>query len=357
MKKTNDIVIIGSGITGLYAGIMCIELGYNVIIVEKKYYYGNIINNNIDFTYDIYNNNHKSYINLLKKFNISSTLLKNNNNNNVILNIINNVIERSKNIPNNILLSYTFYNLCKQFISQTDIDELSKEINNFIELFNTISALDAINMFKNDINNNLQYYKTDTCINDLIKKMIDYYISKGGNLINNVEIVNLTYSNKKFILYTNINYTSYTSDIIISTISNDNLLSFKFWSKEQIKYLNSVNSVNLVDLNKLSKLFNWYDESMFKNFSNDIINEEEHNIRDVLLNSLHIVYPVIKNKNKKIYFWKQNINSIIYREKIKNIYNNNFFICGDSYSKKRVFINYSLETIDNILPKLINKSF
>ena len=71
MKKQNCVVIIGCSISSMYAAIKLLDKGYKVTIIDKKIsilpieekYFNN---------FNIYNENHKTYINLLNKFNISS---------------------------------------------------------------------------------------------------------------------------------------------------------------------------------------------------------------------------------------------------------------------------------------------
>jgi protoporphyrinogen oxidase len=348
MKKSNDIIIIGGGITGLYAGIKCLELGFNVKIIEKKYNFGNVSYNTNDISCELFNNNHSSYLGLLHKFNMIITPILNNNiRDNKILNSI---LDKFKNIPQNILLSFTFINLCKQLLTNCEYDELCKDSNEN-DILNTITAYDAVNIFKNDINNNVQYYKCEESYQELINKMVNYFLFKKGKLINNTEVTGFTYINKKFVIYCN--YATFTSDILILSISKDNLLSFKMWNKEQIKSLNSVNYTSSDNLKNIYKFSYWYDNIIKDTPEKNLLYDK--NIRDNLLTDLHIIYPIIKKKYKKIYFWNKNVNNIIMREKIRNIYNSNLFICGDSYCKNSIFINYSLETFDNIVPKLINK--
>jgi hypothetical protein len=57
-----------------------------------------------------------------------------------------------------------------------------------------------------------------------------------------------------------------------------------------------------------------------------------------------------------VYIWNNGINNVLVREKIKNMFNDKFIICSESFSKNNMFINYSLEYIDSALVKLIKFS-
>lgn len=353
MKKKGNIIIIGGNITGLYAAIKCLDIGYNATILEK---HSNIINNkNYNITYEFFNNNHKLVFTLLKKFNITLKKLNNTlSSDDNLDSIINFIINKSKIIPKNILTSLTFTNLCKQVLNHQMLDELYKYIDNFDDIFNIISAEDAINIFTFELNNNLEYYTYLEGINELINRMIKYIVSKDGNIITNSNVNNITYKDKKFTISTNRKI--YNSDILITTISKKNLLTFNFWNNDQRNYLNSVNDIDSYTLNNLYKNFYWYNDIENKNIIDKNNNENELNIRKTLLYNLHIVFPTIKN-NMNVYFWKSGINNIITKNKINNLYNNNFFICGESYNKNNIFLNYSLESIDEIIPRIIKKKF
>lgn len=354
MKKKGNIIIIGGNITGLYAAIKCLDIGYNVTIIEKKN--NNITNKYYNITYEFFNNNHKTLFSLLKKFKITPKQLVNTNNYNddKLNHIIKFVIDKSKIIPKNILTTISFSNLCRQILNQHYIDELYKYIDNFDDIFDLISADDALNIFTYELNNNLQYYTYNEGINELINRMIKYIISKDGIIINNLNVNNLSYKDKKFYIYTNKKI--YNCDILISTISKKNLLTFIFWNEEQKKYLNTVDCISSYTLNNLYKNFYWYNDIENKNIIDKNNIENELNIRKKLLYEFHIVFPTIKN-DINVHFWKCGVNNIITKNKINNLYNNNFFICGDSYNKNNIFLNYSLESIDDIIPRIIKKKF
>ena len=79
MKK---ICIIGAGIAGLYNSIKYIDTGIQIDIIDKK---NEIEIDTLDnYIYNLYNENHKSYINLLKKFNIDSIELNITYNDNIL---------------------------------------------------------------------------------------------------------------------------------------------------------------------------------------------------------------------------------------------------------------------------------
>lgn len=342
MKKLNNLIIIGCSIPALYAALKCIDLGYKVTIIEKKSTF--ISNAEIVYrNYNIYNNNHKTYISLLKRFDIKAKKL------NVTFDekfcvIVNNIIQKIKLIPNSILVSQTLLNLCKHLITDAEFDALNEYENSFNGIFNVINALDFIHIFTNDLcSNTTYYYLSDDQINLLISKMTELFISKNGKIIYNNEVKSIRYLKKKYVLVTNLHNT-FTSDLLLTTISKNNLLSFTFWNNDQKINLNAVTAINsLIFKNIMDKLIFNIDSQDDKNITN---------VRQILLTDMHIVYPYYSNKSKYVFIWNNGSNNILIREKIKTMYNDKFIICSESYSKNNMFINYSLEYIDSALIKL-----
>jgi monoamine oxidase len=101
MGKKGNIIIIGGNITGLYAAIKCLDMGYNVTIIEKRTI--SVSNKDYNITYEFFNNNHKAIFALLKKFKINYRTINNNTIDDRLSDIINIVIEKSKYLPKNIL--------------------------------------------------------------------------------------------------------------------------------------------------------------------------------------------------------------------------------------------------------------
>jgi len=322
----NSIIIIGCNFIGLYAAIKCADNGYIVNIIEKKSNYNDKRNNQ-----RVFNKKHTSYIQLLNKFNIKYTnyILKYDDR---TYNVLANIINKSKLIPNKSLNNQSFVKFCKTFLNNNDYNILKANIESFEYIYNNISAMYAISIFSQYINKKNEYYilTDDVCI--LIDSMLKYLISKNVKFNYNLEIKNVVYN--KHIIVSTINNT-YISNLIILTLSKDNLLRFKFFNKEQKKFLNCVTKYNI----NCETLYN------------DKYVQEEYEIKNNLLDNVHIVCPI---KKHNMYFWDIGINNLFVLDKLKSLFNQ-IYICSESYSKNPFFANYSLETFDIINNKLINK--
>ncbi len=339
MKKINNVIIIGCSIPSLYAGLKCLDLGYKVSIIEKK---NSIkVSDAAYHNFNIYNDNHKSFIALLKKYDIKGDKILNAPFDNKLYSMINNVLQKSKLIPQNILLTHTFSSLCRHLMSDKDMQEFNAYDNIFNGIFNVLNASDCINIFTYDLTDHSNYYfLSNAKVNDLMNKMLTSFTTRFGKLIMNNEVKNIKYIKKKYTVYTNMHHIL-TSDVLFTTISKENLGAFGFWNNDQRLFLNTVNPINA------SIIKNVLDKLVFT-----VPPHFQGNIRETLLNDLHIVYPLFTNKSKYIYVWNIGINNILVREKIKSLYNDKFIICSESFSKNNMFITYSLDFVDSAVMRL-----
>jgi hypothetical protein len=327
----NDtLTIIGCNFSGLYSAIRCIDCGIKVTLIEKKNKYNDDIIN-----YKIFNKTHNSYIQLLNKFSIKYSTYNLNFNEKIIL-IINNIINKAKHIPNKILNTQSFDKLCGTLLTQNDYLYLHNNINNYFQIYPYISGLFGISLFNNELLNNT-FYIVDDDSSIIIEKMVSYILKNKGNIIYNTEVKDVTIDNNNNIIITtnNVSNKYQISKIIIFTLSKDNLLKFKYFSKDKRKTFSNVSKYNI------DTLYIFNDEYILN----------EYNIQNHLINNMNIVYPI---KKYSLYLWDIGINSIIIREKIKKLYNN-IFICSDFHSKNIFFANYTLENYDEIHNKIINK--
>ena len=342
MKK---ICIIGNNLISLYNALKYNETNIEIHIYEKKKEI-EYINTNDNYIFSLLNDNHKSYINLLKKFNIKYYKI-NLKYNEKLYNIINNVIEKSKLIPNNISNSYSFIELCKNFLSNNDFEYINNIANNN-NILNYINGNDFASIINYDLNKKINYYYVkEIDINKLINKiLLELKKNKNISFFYNYKIKKIYYNNdNNFIINDN---TNYKYNYIISTISKKNLIELNIWNQNQIRNLNSVLNINMYNLKELIDILIKLDNST-------IINNYEYNTKELLLNNLQFIYPQLKNKNKKISIWKtyenmidnNNIHGkIMFREKIKFLYNNKFYLCNLGYSNSNIFINYVLDNVD-----------
>ena len=200
-------------------------------------------------------------------------------------------------------------------------------------------------MFKTDVLNNSNYYfLNNQNITLLFERMLAKFKKKKGEILLNHYVKHIKYVRDNFVLYCN-NDKVFNCNYIVTTISKKNLLNFNFWNNTQIKHLNSVFSIPIL---KTKKIF----DNILKS-EKDLLDFNNFNSENqILLDTMHIVFPSTSKRTEVIYLWQNNVNNIILREKIKHLYNKKFFICSESFSKNNLFINYSLEFVDNCVISL-----
>jgi|UniRef100_A0A6C0LZN2 hypothetical protein len=326
----NNIIIVGCNIIGLYSALRCVDNGYKVSIVDKLS--KDKVNKNNRNNYRIFNKSHNIYIQLLNKFSIKyeKYILKYNDK---TTNILSGIINKSKLIPNKSLNTQSFVKFCRTILTISDYNILKNNLDSFEYIYSNISAMDALIMLSSDINETHNYYILIDDISILIDKITQYLHSKNVDFIYNTEIKDIFNCNNR--IYSSTRTNTFISNIIILTLSKNNLLKYNFFTKEQKKLLNNVSKYN-IDCESI------YSDKYLK---------KEYEIKTHLLDNLHIVCPI---KKHSMYLWNYGINNVIIRDKIKNLFTH-IFICSDSYSRNNFFINYSFETFDNIYSKINNR--
>ena len=329
----DNIIIVGCNFAGLYSAIRCIDCGIKVTIIEKKHSYEDDIIN-----YKIFNKGPAAYIQLLNRFSIKYVKY-NLNFNEKIMNIINNVINKAKHIPSKILNIQTFDKLCNTILTQSDYLFLKNNISNYSNIYCYISGLFGITMFSSELYSLNTFYIVEDDPSILISRMLEFVVDNKANILYNSEVKDISSDINNNIITTtnNLSMKYHISKAIIFAISKDNLFKIKYISKEKRKILNNITKYNI--------------DSLY--IYNDDLILNEYSIQNHLINNMNIVYPI---KKSSLHLWNIGINSIIIREKIKNLYNN-VFICSDFFSKNIFFANYTLENYDEIHNKIVNKYY
>lgn len=298
--NTTDTIIIGEGFYGLFVAIKIAEKGYNVKIFEKNA--KPLFTNNIRFLFP------DSYIFLkkfLNKLNISYTYISNN-----LTHTIYNVVQNLDKMPTSLQQDTLFIDACNNILNKNTIALLKSELYEFIFLSN-IDTYSALQLIKKNYVNVQQYVKITESSLSILKKMREYFKSLNGQIYynNNVYLVTINSINQ-FIC--NINNRNWYSNILISCVNVDNLLTIFNWNDKMIEYLTSLSNV------KNKKVYN------------------------VILNKCHISIPIKISTSIR----KFNLN----HRNLPNILGNDihFYVCNEDFSNTPYWINGTIDIVNDI---------
>lgn len=411
------VCIIGGGIAGLYLGAKLTDLGHSVGIYEKTNSLGGRVcsqHHIIDNEHIMYeagagrfNKTHQRLIKLLKELKLQRDIQPINPQRSFQVN--------SRHYDYNKLISDTLF---KDILKITDSPNYDKGYMKSITLkdymiqilgkqktqriidafgynseFELQNAYTSLEIFKNDFNDNIQYYYLQgglSQIIDLLHKRIIKYTKNSIYL--HTEVID--YDNETNIvraLDKKVNQTfTKQYDKVVFCVTKQSLLQFKEFLRNDIKlqsYLNE--SIEMSPLHRIFAKFPinyednvvWfhdvkrtttnlpiryiipinvqkgllqisYTDKQFADYWNSFINDEE--LIDELLKNLKVLFPK-KNIPRPIWinrhywnegatYWKPNYQ--LYKNKIKN----NYYIAGEMTSQFHSgWIEGALESVDNII--------
>ena len=158
-------------------------------------------------------------------------------------NIISSIINKSKLIPNKSLNSQSFIKFCRSILTISDYNILKNNLDAFEHIYSNISAMDALIMLSSDLNASQDYYILTDDISVLIERITQYLKSKNVEFHYNTEIKDILFCNN--LIYSSTRNNTFISNIIILTMSKNNILKYNFLTKEQKKILNNVSKYNI----------------------------------------------------------------------------------------------------------------
>jgi len=361
-----DIIIVGSGISGLYTTYKLLKKNKNlkILIIEKNNYNGGRIKtykkniNNIKYQFEEgagrFNTNHHLFLKLLKTLNLSNEIIKLNvntifipstNYDKKMLNkncfyYINKVIKKSKNVSYSTLQKYNFEEYAKKILNKKQWKLVTDSYGYYGELIN-MNAFDAINLFEKGMNPALQFYSLKCGFSYVIDKIIAIIKKNNAKILLNTSVNNINYNqeNKKFTIITNDNKI-FESKICITCIPKPDLIKLKIykpiihllksvtieslcriysifkkkdiWFKDIGKITTNNNSRYIIPINKETGLIMIsYSDSKYANYWNKLYNKDKNKkmFKDNIKNNINKILN-IKIKNPiftKVCYWKTGV--------------------------------------------------
>ena len=239
-----QVIILGGGIAGLYAALKCSQLGFKVTLVEKRERLGGNIhtvkkdNYNLDTGAGRFNSDHKLLINLLKMYGLTIKELSDKKDFRPVLcsrliprfdyhDWIKKIIEKSKDISNELLQSITFIQLCEMILGYEKSKLLIESFGYNAEFLIT-NAYSSIKTFKEDFTNQYPYYYCTEGLSELVSRIEADLIEQGVTIIKNTSVDNIKEKNGQFKL--NVGSRRLVSDFLILALPKSALMTIPFFN-------------------------------------------------------------------------------------------------------------------------------
>jgi len=396
-----DIVIIGAGISGLYACYKNIKHNPNdkILILEKTNRVGGKIHTkyykdeNEEYNYEagggVLYEKHKEMLELVKELKIEMIKIELHKDTKYI-NLIKKVFNYMNKISKTEQYNNTLVNIARQVISNEELQYIITNYGYKSEFYITNSYIAKKNI-ENEVLKSKYIYKFKNGYSEVIKKLKEkILLNKNITLINNAnvyEIKNLKNTIVNYIL-DNREEKVNTKKIYIA-LPKEKILTIKGFTNEEHEYFNSVIGTSLcrifVKYNTKNKKNDWLKKINFEKTSSPLqmiipINKElgiyqisysdyqnaeywgkmsydklYKNIRE----NLKTVFPEEKEYilgqrpvwikryywYKGIHFWKPNVDPLFLYKKIVHL-RNNIKIIGESYSLNQGWSEGGIQTVN-----------
>lgn len=196
------ILIVGGGISGLYAGIELLKKGYAVTILEKYPYIGGRCktykNPDIDVQWEIgagrIHSSHHNLLSLIKKYKLALYPIESN------MNYLNNGIARPNKFTNYVELLKPLKSLPEQLLANSTLKQLSsimgidwiwKEFPYDAEVGTLRADLGLAAFLDGEMRDNDDFFIVKEGFGELIERMLDEYKDLGGKVRTSIEVVEL----------------------------------------------------------------------------------------------------------------------------------------------------------------------
>jgi monoamine oxidase len=399
--KNTDVVIVGGGISGLYAAEKCIERGLSVIVLEKDARMGGRIHTEYKKHYHYETGagrlsvNHTLLRSLLEKHGLHlvpiSGPMKYNNKHSPVGRILREVMSYAKSYDVATLTSMTFREFCERVIGHNETALLINAFGYNAE-FEVANAYTAIDMFKRDFLKR-SYMACTEGFSELVKRMTSH-VATHARVYRSTKVYNIEENPDKCIVYAtdgrNIER-KYVCKVVICAIPKSALEMMQHVTISQKRLLESVDAVSL------NRVYGKFDTPWFRNINrtttdNPIrqfipVNKDQGlamvsysdtryadywhtqarmgqaHMKQEVLRQLHAVFPDVKHipspRWVQSYYWSDgvhlwkpgmDVNAII--PKIRHM-TKRMFVVGEAFCKVQGWIEGALESVESVFDEVV----
>lgn len=408
-KHTTDVIIIGGGVSGLYAAQKCIANGLSVMLIEKEKRLGGRIHTIYGNGYQYetgagrFAQTHVLLRKLLREYDLTevanSKRYSFNGGRTPAQGILRTLIRMAKNVPYDKLISVTFKSLCQELlgVNQTQLLIHSFGYNAEFEIAN---AYTAINMFKRDFLSHA-YFSCKEGFSELIRRM-ERFVSKYSLIYTLTEVKCITNKPNECVIVHAVDRNGilrqYNCKAVICTIPKNDLEKLEQLTTYQRDLINNVAPVSL---HRLYGKFPvnpkpWF-SNVFRTSTDDDIRQfipvnkkqglamvsysDTHNadmwkkhadkgnnhLQKEVLKHLHAVFPNVHSIPQpqwvKSYYWPAgvhlwkagtDVDTVV--PQIQHITGDDgrVFVAGEAFCKIQGWIEGALSSVEDIMPHVLH---
>ncbi len=398
-----DVVIIGGGISGLYAAYNLYK-NKKILVIERSSELGGRIKTDKigDFPIELgaarFSNKHKHFMALLNKFKFQDKFIKlskeidhyylNKKINYNTSKYLKKLNSSKKKYTKDYLQKITLLQYSQKILGDDETDKLRLMFGYDAEFFK-LNSYSALKMFDQDLLKDVTYYVVNGGFTQLIDKLEEFLIDKGVTIKKEKNIIDIQHNN--IIDHTN---TKYSFNNLILAIPKVDLKYFDIFKDYNL--LDNVSQIPLIRIyakypkNKNGKVwFHNIKRTITNNFIRHIIpidydngiimiSYSDYNIAE-MWNNIYLLgekelTKKINSEIKKllkinipdpieynVYFWKEGVHmwktntkmDQDYSKIIKPFPKHNIYICNEAYSKHQCWIEGSLKMSKDVTNKII----
>jgi monoamine oxidase len=397
-KYNTDIVIIGGGISGIYAAKRCLEKGLSVLLLERSGHLGGRIQTVYHPTYHIeagagrFNKNHRILRSLLQEYKLHEAPIPLKRN--VATSLLRKVIQEGKKYENDDLINMTFKTLCEKVLGKEQTKALITLFGYNAE-FEVANAAASLEMMQRDFMQS-QFYVCQEGFGELVRRM-EHSIAPRCTIYKSTEATNIESKSSYCVVHAidaNGATRRYIGKHVICAIPKTDLAKLKQFNSEHIDLFEAVAPISL---NRVYGEFPHCPQAWFQNVPRTMTDNKirqfipvdpkqgvamisysdtkyadywkrqsdrgTDHLKKEVLKQLHAVFPDVPKIPSPdwiqsyywpagVHMWKPGYSPDTIIPHMQNIMNR-VHIVGEAYCKIQGWIEGALDSVEDVLKKEI----
>lgn len=400
-RYSTDVVIVGGGISGLYAAKKCIESGLSVLILERQSVLGGRIHTIYHRNYHVeagagrFSHKHRRVRSLLKQYGLTEVPISHSSSSYALNNFLKILVHESSKFDTNDLMNMTLKAFSERVIGTKYTEQLIAQFGYNGE-FEKANAVTGINMIRRDFMNS-SYFVCKEGLSELVRRM-EHELAQECTIYRNTSVTGIDSKTNNFCVVhatdAQGNSRRYIGKVVICAIPQTDLKALAELTHKQRTLLNSVAPISL---NRIYGEFpaspqTWfhdiprtatadkirqfipidthngvamvsYSDTRFANYWKAQADKGEDHLKKEVLKHLHAVFPDVSSIPKPnrvssyywpagVHMWKPGVDSSKVIPQIQHIMER-VYVVGEAYCKIQGWIEGALETVDDIMGSVL----